>query len=151
MITEKDPGSDHKALVILVSALIFGVLMFSGISVVLYYSGQEHSRLGKYSKIVFGGGVTIAAILVVTLRTIYSNRMDKLRESNAPPSEKIEKFRGILIAHMACCEFIGLAGVIAFILLGDFWLFLIVAIAVMEMVKKIPSQEKFDAVTNSGF
>ena len=142
-------SDDAQSLGVLVKALICGVLIFSGVSVVLYYSGNTPVKFASYSSLVFSIALIAGLLTLVIARYLYSKKMDTLKESGSTGKQKLERYRSFLITHMALCEMVSLLGVICFMSFGNFLFFILVAMGIWEMIMKFPKLEKIDEVINS--
>jgi hypothetical protein len=150
MNRETDHTADYKALRVLVTALMCGILLFSAISIVLYFFGGIGDRFRDSSETIFRIALGISVLVMIATRIIYSKRVEVLKAANQTSREKFDLYRSINITHMAICEFISLLGIICFIILGNFLLFLIVGMGLIEMLMKFPKQEKIESVIHSG-
>lgn len=149
MNQEHDYANDRRALSILAQAMITGVVLFAGVSIATFYLGDKTLPLAVYGDTVFGVLVLAGAILVLVLRSVYSKRFNALKEEGGTAQEKLARFRSLTIVHLAVCEFIALAGIICFMLMGNFLFFLVVLMALAEMGMKFPTRERMHSVVNS--
>jgi len=150
MNTQTDHTADYKALAILTGALIIGILLFCGISIGLYYFDGISNNLQEYSQTAFLIALIVTLIVVIATRAIYVKRVNVLKETNQSSKEKLDIFRSITITHMALCEFPALFSIICFMVFGNFLFFIVVAIALAEMVMKFPARHKIESVIHSG-
>jgi hypothetical protein len=150
MNRETDHSADYKALKVLVTALMCGIVLFSAICIALYFFGGTGGRFIDSSLTIFSIAMGIAVTILVATRIIYSKRVISLKETNQTSREKFDLFRSINITHMAFCEFISLLGIICFLILGNFLFFLIVGLGLIEMLMKFPTQERIESVIHSG-
>lgn len=150
MNMQTDHAADYKALAILTRALIIGILLFCGVSIALYYFGGLSNHLQEYSQTVFFIALIFTLTVVMATRAIYVKRVNVLKETNQSSKEKLDIFRSITITHMALCEFPALLSIICFMVFGNFLFFLIVVIALGEMILKFPTQHRIESVIHSG-
>ena len=143
-------STDCKALSVLVKTLMAGVLIFCGVSVMLYYSGNTPSvKLASYSNLVFTIALIAGTVTIFIARYLYAKRLEELKDSGNTGKQKLERFRGMIITHMAICEMVALLGVVCFMTFGNFLFFILVALGLAEMILKFPTLEKIDQVINS--
>lgn len=145
-----DHTADHKALSILTKAMIAGILFFSAISLLIHFVKGAFIQDQNLSNTVFAILLLIAVVVIVGARLVYTKRINSLMETNQSGKEKLDLFRGITITHMALCEMPALISIILFICFGNFLLFLPVGMALVEMIKKFPTQQRIDSAVNSG-
>jgi hypothetical protein len=150
MNTSNDHSADYKALSILVTALMVGILLFSGLSIVLHFLGTVSDKLRDDSQIVFTIIFVLSVITIIATRAIYSKRINVLKETNQSSKEKLDIFRSITITHMALCEFTALLSIICFIVFGNFLFFVTVFMALAEMFLKFPTRVRIESAINSG-
>ena len=150
MNTSSDYTTDYKALSVLTIALMIGILLFSVISLVIHFIQgafiKDKSLENPISIIL----LVIATVVILGARFVYTKRVKSLMEANQTSREKLDVFRAITITHMALCELPALLSIVMFICFGNFLLFLPVAMAVVEMFKKFPTQQRIDSAVNSG-
>jgi hypothetical protein len=143
-------SGDCKAMAVLVKTMMAGVLIFCGISVLLYYSGNTPSeKLASYANLVLTICLVAGILALVVARYFYSRRMEALKDSGSTGKQKLERFRGLVITHVAICEMVALLGVVCFMTFGNFLFFILVALGLAEMMLKFPTLEKIDQVINS--
>jgi len=150
MNMETDHTADYKALSVLTTALIIGILIFCVVSVLLYYFGGISYNLQEYSQTAFLLVLLFAVIVIIATRFIYVKRVNVLKETNQTSKEKLDIFRSITITHMALCEFTALLSIICFMVFGNFLFFLVVVVALGEMILKFPTQHRIESVIHSG-
>lgn len=150
MNTGVDHTADYKALSILAKALIAGIIMFSIISLLLYFMQGAFIEDKNLGNLIFTILTLIAAIMIIAARFIYSKRVKNLMATNQSSKEKLDIFRAITITHIALCEMPAMLSIILFICFGNFLLFLPVAMALVEMIKKFPSQHRIESAIFSG-
>lgn len=150
MNQQHDHTADYKALSLLTKALISGILIFSIISIGLHYFGGLSGKLDEYSQTAFRVVLVLAVVIITAMRMIYTKRTNVLKATNQSSKEKLDIFRSITITHMALCEFTALLSIICFMVFGNFLFFLVVAIALAEMILKFPSRQKTESVIHSG-
>ena len=143
-------SEDCRALSVLVKAMIAGILFFCGIAVLAFYSGELSFRFRHHLNIAFSTGLVLSAAVIIGARLFHVKSIQALKDSSRTGKQKLQDFRGIAITHMALCEFVALAGVICFMVFGSFLFFIIIGMALAEMLGKFPTVEKIDAVVNSG-
>lgn len=150
MVMQTNHTGDYKAMALLTWALIIGIVLFCGVSIALHYSGSISNNLQEYSQIGFLIALIATLVIIVATRAIYVKRVSVLKETNQSSKEKLEIFRSITITHMALCEFPALFAIICFMVFGNFLFFVVVAIALAEMIMKFPTQHKIESVIHSG-
>ena len=150
MNTGADHTADYKALSILTIALIVGILVFSGISLLIHFIQGTFIQDKNLQSTIFTVILLIAVIIILGARSIYTRRVNKLMETNQSSKEKLDIFRAITITHMALCEMAAILSIILFICFGNFLLFLPVGMALVEMIKKFPTQQRIESAVNSG-
>jgi hypothetical protein len=150
MNTGIDHSADYKALSVLTKALIAGVLFFSAISILIHFIRGAIIHEENLGNRIFAVVAFMAAVIIIGARFIYTKRVNRLMETNQSSKEKLDIFRAITITHMALCELPAILSCILFICFGNFFLFLPVAIAIVEMIKKFPTQQRIESVVNSG-
>lgn len=149
MNIENDFSDDYKALGMLTKAMITGVVLFAGISILVHYVVRPGLYFQDDYPTFLGINILAVAFLISAARFIYPRQVKKLKESNQTSREKLEKFRKILMTHLALCEFPALLAIIFFMVFGQFLFFLIVAMCVVEMAKKYPFSGKIDTIIQS--
>lgn len=150
MNTGADHTADYKALSIVTMALMGGVLFFSSISILIHFIQGAFIADKDLEKTFVGIVIVIAAIVIIVTRIIYTRRVASLMETNSSSKEKFDIFRAITITHMALCEMPAILSITIFICFGNFLFFLPVAIALMEMFRKFPTQQRIESAVNSG-
>lgn len=150
MNTGTDHTADYKALSVLTSALIGGIVLFSLIAVVLHFVKGPFINDENSTSTAFTVLLLVAAFVIIGARWIYNKRINALKETNQTSKEKLDLFRAITITHMALCEIPALLSIIAFLIFGSFLLFLPVAMALVEMILKFPTQQRAESAVNSG-
>lgn len=150
MNTGTDHTADYKALSVLTSALIGGIILFSLIAVVIHFVKGRFINDENSINTAFTILLLIAAFVIFGARWIYNKRVNALKETNQTSKEKLDLFRAITITHMALCEIPALLSIIAFLIFGSFLLFLPVAMALVEMILKFPTQQRAESAVNSG-
>lgn len=150
MNTGADHTVDYKALSILTKAILGGILLFSTVALLVHvFQGAfiNDKNLGNTITVIL---VVLTAIVIMVARFVYTRRVNKLMETNQSSKEKLDIFRAINITHMALCEMPALLSIILFICFGNFLLFLAVGMALIEMIKKFPTQQRIESAVNSG-
>jgi hypothetical protein len=150
MNSSNDHSADYKALSILVKALMTGILLFSVLSIVLHFFGSVSDKLKDDSQIIFTIILILSVITIIATRMIYIKRINILKETNQSSKEKLDIFRSITITHMALCEFPALLSIISFVVFGNYLFFVVVFIALAEMLLKFPTRERIESAINSG-
>jgi hypothetical protein len=150
MNTGADHTADHKALSVLTKALMAGIILFSIISLILHFIQGAFIQDKDLDNIIFAILLVIAAVVILGARIVYTKRVNGLMETNQSNKEKLDIFRAITITHMALCEMPAILSIVMFICFGNFLLFLPVAMALIEMFKKFPTQHRFESAVNSG-
>jgi hypothetical protein len=150
MNTGTDHTADYKALAVLTRALIFGIVIFSVVSVVLHFIQGTFVKDESLVNTVFLVIISIAIVAIIGARIIYTKRTNVLKESNQTSKEKLDIFRAITITHMALCEMPALLGIICFLILGSYLFLIPVLMALAEMILKFPTQTKIESTINSG-
>ena len=150
MNTGTDHTADYKALSVLTGAMIAGIIVFSFISLAVHFVNGAFIKDQNLSDLLFIILISIAVIVIVGARLVYSKRVNSLKEANQTSREKLDLFRAITITHMALCEVPALLGIVFFLILGNFLFFSTVFIALVEMALKFPTQQKIESVINSG-
>ena len=150
MNTGADHTSDYRALSIITKALIGGVLLFSAISLVIHFVQGAFIKDENLSKTISIILVLISSFVIGGARLIYAKRTNSLMATNQTVREKLDIFRAITVTHMALCEMPAILSIALFICFGNFLLFLVVGMAIVEMVKKFPSQHRIESVVHSG-
>lgn len=150
MNTQTDHTADYKALSIVTKSLIGGVLFFSIISIVIHFVQGVFITDKDLENTFFAIVLAIAAIVIIVTRIIYTKRVNSLMEANSSSKEKLDIFRAITITHMALCEMPAMLSIVVFICFGNFLFFLPVAMALVEMFKKFPTQQRIGSAVNSG-
>jgi hypothetical protein len=150
MNTGTDHTADYKALSVLTSALIGGIVLFSLIAVLIHFLQGPFVRDENSAETAFAVLLLIAVVVIIGARWIYNKRVKALMETNQTSKEKLDLFRVITITHMALCEIPAFLSIIALLIFGNLLLFLPVAIGLIEMILKFPSQQRIDSAVNSG-
>ncbi|MGZ3938208.1 MAG: hypothetical protein ACXVLT_05875 [Flavisolibacter sp.] len=150
MNTKTDHIADYKALSTVTKALMAGILLFLVISLVIHFAQGGFIEDKNLENIVFTVLLLISAGVIVGARIIYTRRVGTLMESNQSSREKLDIFRAITITHMALCEMPAMLSIAMFICFGNFLLLLPVAMALVEMFKKFPTQQRIESTVNSG-
>jgi hypothetical protein len=150
MDAQTDHTADYKALSFVTKALIGNVLFFSSISILIHLAQDAFITDKDLEKTFFAITLIIAAIVIVAARIIYARRVKSLTELNRSGKEKLYVFRAITITHMALYEMPAILSITVFICFGNFLLFLVVAMALVEMFKKFPTQQRMESAVNSG-
>jgi O-antigen/teichoic acid export membrane protein len=150
MDTGTDHTADYRALSILTKAIIAGILVFSTVALLVhFFQGAfiQDKNLGNTITVIL---VFLSANVIAGTRFIYTRRVNKLMETNQSSKEKLDIFRAINITHMALCEMPAILSILLFICFGNFLLFLAVGMALVEMIKKFPTQQRIESAVNSG-
>lgn len=150
MNTGADHTADYKALSILTKALMTGIIVFSAISLVIHFTQGAFLNDSNLENIIFTILIVIAAVVIIGARFIYTKRVSSLMETNRSGKEKLDIFRAITITHMVLCEMPAILSIAMFICFGNFLLFLPVAMALVEMFMKFPTQHRIESAVNSG-
>lgn len=150
MNTQADHTADYRALSIITKALIGGILFFSIVSIVIHFIQGAFIVDKDLENTFFAIVLAIAAIVILVTRFIYTRRVNSLMATNSSGREKLDIFRAITITHMALCEMPAMLSIVAFICFGNFLFFLPVAMALVEMFKKFPTQQRIESAVNSG-
>jgi len=150
MNTGSDHSADYKALSTITKALIGGILLFSGISLLIHFMQGAFIEDKNLESLIFAILLLIAAVVIIGARFIYAKRVNNLMEANQSSKEKLDIFRAITITHMALCEMPAILGIVLFICFGNFMLFLPVAMGLVEMCMKFPTQQRIESAVNSG-
>lgn len=150
MNTGTDHTADYKALSILTKAIMGGVVFFSVIALLVHFFQGTFINDRNLENIIFACLLLIAAIVIIGARFVYTKRVNNLMETNQSSREKLDIFRAITITHMALCEMPAVLSIALFICFGNFLLFLPVAIALVEMFMKFPTQQRIESAVNSG-
>jgi O-antigen/teichoic acid export membrane protein len=150
MNTPTDHTADYKALSILTIALMIGILLFSIISLIIHFIQGAFINDKNLENLIFVILLAIAVVVILGARLVYTKRVNSLMETNQTSREKLDIFRAITITHMALCEMPAILSIVMFICFGNFLLFLPVAMALVEMFKKFPTQHRIDSAVNSG-
>jgi len=150
MNTGTDHTADYKALSIITKALIGGILLFCGISVLIHFTQGAFIQDKNIENIIVAILLLIGVVVILGARMVYTRRVNKLMEANQSSKEKLDIFRAITITHMALCEVPAIISIVLFICFGNFLLLLPVGMALIEMIKKFPTQQKVESAVNSG-
>jgi hypothetical protein len=150
MVSQTDHTADYKALSIVTKALIGGVVFFSIVAIVIHFIQGAFIADKDLENIFFTIVLLIAAIIIIITRIVYRRRVNSLMETNSSSREKLDIFRAITITHMALCEMPAMFSIVVFICFGNFLFFLPVAMALVEMFKKFPTQQSIESAVNSG-
>ena len=150
MVSQTDHTADYKALSIVTKALIGGVVFFSIVAIVIHFIQGAFIADKDLENIFFTIVLLIAAIIIIITRIVYRRRVNSLMETNSSSREKLDIFRVITITHMALCEMPAMLSIVVFICFGNFLFFLPVAMALVEMFKKFPTQQRIESAVNSG-
>lgn len=150
MNTGTDHTADYRALSILTKAIMGGILLFSVIALLVHFFQGTFIKDKSLENIIFTCLLLIAAIVIIGARFVYTKRVNNLMETNQSSKEKLDIFRAITITHMALCEMPAILSIALFICFGNFLLFLPVAMALVEMIKKFPTQQRIGSAVNSG-
>lgn len=150
MNTKADHTADYKALSTITKALMAGILMFLVIALVIHFLQGGFIEDRNLENIVFSILLLISALVIIGARIIYTRRVGSLMQNNQSSREKLDLFKAITITHMALCEMPAMLSIAMFICFGNFLLLLPVAMALVEMVKKFPTQQSIDSAVNSG-
>lgn len=136
------PGTPKEILranFILTSALIIGVVIFFFISLVVVRSIQKSEGLDQIFLAMAGG---IAFICLISALKIYGNRIKLIKEQNLTLYQKLFDHRAALIIYFALCEGPALFALISFMLTGNYWFMIIVAVMLLAMIVKLPSRQR---------
>jgi nitrate/nitrite transporter NarK len=150
MNTGADHTGDYKVLSVITKAMIAGILLFTTVAIVIHFLQDASIQDKNLNNKVFAIVLLIAVVIILVARIVYTKRINILRETNQSNREKLDVFRVITITHMALCEVPAILSIILFICFGNFLLFLAVAIALIEMIKKFPTQQRIESAVNSG-
>ena len=142
---------DYRSLSILTISMIMGVVIFSIVSIVIHFTSGSFIADKATMNIFIIVDYILGFTLLLAARILYKHRVEILKELNLSSSEKRERFRNISITHLALCELSAFFSLICFILFGHFLFFLIVVIALYEMISRFPSREKVENIVNSSF
>lgn len=150
MNTQTDHTADYRALSIVTIALMGGVVFFSIVATIIHFIQGAFITDKDLENTFFVTVLIIAAIVIIVTRIIYNRRVNSLMEMNSSSREKLDIFRVITITHMALCEMPAMLSIVVFICFGNFLFFLPVAMALVEMFKKFPTQQRIESAVNSG-
>jgi len=150
MSSKTDHTADYKALSTITKALMAGILLFLVMSLAIHFTQGGFIEDENLGSIMFVIVLFIAVIVIVGARLIYTRRVRGLMESNQSSKQKLDIFRAITITHMALCEMPAILSIVVFICFGTFVMLLPVAMALVEMFKKFPTQQRIDSAVNSG-
>lgn len=150
MNTPTNHAADYKALSILTIALMIGILLFSAVSLIIHFIQGAFIKDKKLENLISAFLLVIAFVVILGARFVYTKRVNSLMETNQTSREKLDIFRAITITHMALCEVPAILSIVMFICFGNFLLFLPVGMALVEMFKKFPTQQRVDSAVNSG-
>lgn len=137
---------DYKAMSILSTAMIAGIALFSFISIAVHFFKGEFWPDKSIGNTLFAIALFLGVIVITVSNMWYKKKIDELKEANQTTIEKLNEFRSITITHAALCEFLAILSIIFFLLTGSFLLFLLVGMALVEMVKKFPTRDRIDSV-----
>ena len=147
-ITEKR-NADYRALSILAIAMLAGILLFSVMGIAVHYITGSSLAGNKITNTFFVLALLLAAAAITAARSLYKKTVDTLKRSIETSKEKLEGFRAMTLTHMALCEIPALLSVICFMLFGNFLFFLVVLMALVEMISKFPFRKRVETVVNT--
>ena len=150
MNTRIDNTAEHKTLSTIAIALIGGIIVFSSISILIHFLQDAFSKDKNFLNSVFTVLLLIAAGSMLRARPVYAGKVNNPAEGNRSSGEKFAVFRALTITQMALCKLLSILSILLFIFFGDFPLFLPVCMAVVEMIKKLPTQQRIESTVNSG-
>ena len=136
------PGTPKELLranLILTSALISGVVIFSLLVLVLMHSMPKLADMDQVFIVAVGG---IALVCFISALRIYNNRIKIIKEGNLTIYQKLIDHRTALITYFALCEGAALFAVIGLMLTANYWFTLIIAVMLLAMFMKIPLKER---------
>lgn len=130
--------------IILVSALIIGVLIFSIIILALNFiqgpvlTGEDaaHNHIFRYAVLIMG------AICFTLALYIYKKELPAIKNTSLLLKEKLNNYRALLIKYMAICEGGALFSIIVVFLTGEMNLFGVTIILIATMWIKMPTKKK---------
>ena len=130
-----------KALTILSIAIMSGVVIFSGVSLLVHSSeGAFIATSSQTRNIIFGTMLFLAMIFIYLARFTFNKKVEGIRDSNTDLMQKLAAYRSATIFHHALCEVPATLGVVCFLLFGDYLFFIPVTMAILEMIRKFPGR-----------
>ena len=144
-----DERETAKALSLITIAMISGILIFCIAGFIVYRSSGPFMS-GKVWSNEIGLVILVgAAILLTVAASMYKNRMERLLVELGSAREKLEKYRTVLIQHLAICELVAVMGPILFLLQGNFSFFALSAAGLLEVIRKFPARYRIRKVVDS--
>ncbi|HEX7846046.1 MAG TPA: hypothetical protein VF476_09630 [Chitinophagaceae bacterium] len=143
MSQQSTSNADLRGMRILCIALMMGMVIFTGVVVVLnYFAPMPTSALTEYADIILGV-VAVAAIgAFVFGRHSFNKKMQEIKNSSVNLSEKLNLYRAALILYMAPCEGAGIFSILLFMLTGNYWFLLITLSMLLAMAMRFPAKQK---------
>lgn len=136
---------DYKAMSVLSTAMIAGIVLFTFISIAVHFFKGGFWADKSSGNILFAIALFLGVIVVTVASMRYKKKVGELKAASQTTIEKLNEFRSITILHAALCEFLAILSIIFFLMTGNFFLFLPVGMALVEMFKKFPTRYRIDS------
>lgn len=143
MITQP-PLSNIRTLKLLHSSLLVGQLVFAAIAVYLIYSKSFYPVFQKSEivTIVSSGVIGFACAFIIIALQIYKKKVDEIKNSDENISLKISRFRTVSIIRWAMIEAPAMLAIICYLLTGNQFLLIVIAIILFIFYYTKPSLAK---------
>ncbi len=132
-----------RSLTIVYFALIAGLVFFTVIAVFLNFQLSEFAKNNnenfKQTMLIVSLIFAFSGIAVSLL--IFRKKLEKVWQKNTL-SDKLNEYRGALIAKYAALEVASMFAIVAFMLCGDFILIVIAVVLILYMTIQRPSKER---------
>lgn len=133
---------DLKAMRILTAAMSVGVVIFT--LVMVFVNQLANTPPLSDNKLLVDKNISLEIIAIVGLGSItvanllYRKRVNALKQSGKPLSDKLNQYRTALILYLAICEAAAFFSVIFFFLTGNFAILIITGLMLIMMLSRMP-------------
>lgn len=137
------PKQDLQAIRIIFFAIIAGALIFAVIVLVLnQLQGPALQNVKKVENILLYVVTGVAAICLPIAMNGYNKGVAVAKNSLISLPIKLNQYRSTLVRYIALCEGPALFSIIAFFMVGNYYLFIITAIMIAAMLAKLPNRQR---------
>jgi hypothetical protein len=129
------------ALRIISFAMIVGLVVFSGLSILVnQFSGPFlKGDILNQRQLFLGVALGLGLAGITAARILFNKALTKIKDSGKILEDKLNQYRQALILYMALCEMPGIISIIIFFLTGHHLLFIIVGMMIVTMMEKMPT------------
>jgi hypothetical protein len=140
------PKASIRVMRILHAALIVGVCIFAGMSMLVTQlnggSILDPADVASIGEILVIAAAGLGVICFFIATALYKKRLAVAKNLSKPLQDKLNAYQATLIIYLGICEIAAFFSVIVFFLTGDFKVLAITALMVIAMLMKTPSAKK---------